>query len=57
MFYLSGEPGYITTNWYKHITDGIFEEKRTKRFEVANADSVEEIKGLFANIMPPIPSI
>ena len=42
MFYLSGEPGYTTSNWYKHIIDGILAEKKTKRFNIIMIDSVKE---------------
>ncbi len=44
MFYLLGEPGYSTTNWYKHIIDGLLEEKRTKRFNIVMIDSIQETK-------------
>lgn len=42
MFYLLGEPGYTTSNWYKHIIDGILAEKRTKRFNIIMIDSIQE---------------
>lgn len=42
MFYLLGEPGYTTSNWYKHIIDGILAEKRTKRFNIIMIDSIKE---------------
>ena len=42
VFYLLGEPGYTTSNWYKHIIDGIFAEKRTKRFNIIMIDSIQE---------------
>ena len=44
MFYLLGEPGYTTSNWYKHIIDGILLEKRTKRFNIVMIDSIDEIE-------------
>ena len=42
MFYLLGEPGYTTSNWYKHIIDGILAEKRTKRFSIIMIDTIQE---------------
>lgn len=44
MFYLLGEPGYSSSNWYKHILDGIITEKRTKRFNVVMLNSILELE-------------
>ena len=42
MFFILGEPGYTGSNWYKHILDGIFAEKKSKRFSVVIIDSILE---------------
>ena len=44
VFYLLSEPGYATSNWYRHIIDGILVEKRAKRFNIVMLDSIDEIE-------------
>ena len=43
IFYCISEPDYETSNWYKHIVNGLLNEKRSKRFTVILADSDDEI--------------
>ena len=49
MFYLLGEPGYNTSNWYRDIVDGIVSEKRTKRFNIVMIDYIEELDNFSIN--------
>lgn len=49
MFYCLSEPEYETSNWYKHIVNGLLHAKRSKRFTVMLTESVEEIEKFNVN--------
>ncbi len=42
-FFVIGEPSYMASSWYKHILSGIFNEKRSKRFNTVIIDSIDDI--------------
>lgn len=46
MNYVISEPEYKTSNWYKHIIDGLLEEKRKKRFSLTFLEHIEDIEQL-----------
>ena len=42
-FYAIGEPEYKTSNWYRHILDGLINEKRQKRFTLTLLENIDEL--------------
>lgn len=46
--FVLGEPEFETSNWYKHILDGIINEKRAKRFTLILLNNAEELKSIKA---------
>lgn len=49
VFYCLSEAEYETSNWYKHIVNGLLHAKRSKRFTVILIGSIEEIEKFTIN--------
>ncbi len=43
-FYAIGEPAYEPSDWYRHIINGLVNEKRQKRFTLILLNEIEELK-------------